>query len=72
MHNMKVIYALLVSGTAAQSVTSATVPPWQTGIITEDGTCGTGSPDGWPPQRQLYVLRFQNSATFGNMNLHLP
>jgi hypothetical protein len=47
MHHINAIFALLVSGTAAQSATSAAVPPWQTGVITEDGTCGTGSPDGW-------------------------
>ncbi|KAM0344841.1 hypothetical protein ACHAPU_007223 [Fusarium lateritium] len=37
---------LLVSGTIAQSSTVVALPPWQTGIVTEDGTCGSATP-GW-------------------------
>jgi hypothetical protein len=38
---------LLPSGAAAQSTTADAPPAWQTGIRTEDGTCGKGTPQGW-------------------------
>ncbi|KAH7117300.1 hypothetical protein EDB81DRAFT_952826 [Dactylonectria macrodidyma] len=39
-------FGLFVSGVIAQSATGDAIPPWQTGIITEDGTCGSATP-GW-------------------------
>jgi hypothetical protein len=40
------VVALLASGALAQSSTTAGVPAWQTGVVTEDGTCGSATP-GW-------------------------
>ncbi|KAK4033361.1 lectin-B [Parachaetomium inaequale] len=39
--------ALLLAGAAAQSTTDDVPPAWQTGVRTEDGTCGKGNPQGW-------------------------
>lgn len=39
--------ATLSSYSLAQTTTADAPPPWQTGVITEDGTCGSGSPDAW-------------------------
>ncbi|KAF5024579.1 hypothetical protein F66182_3342 [Fusarium sp. NRRL 66182] len=46
MYKTLTALALLVSGTVAQSSATVVVAPWQTGVITEDGTCGSTTP-GW-------------------------
>ncbi|KAL0943095.1 uncharacterized protein CTRU02_200981 [Colletotrichum truncatum] len=48
MHTAKTLFGLglFLSGVLAQSSTVDAVPPWQTGILSEDGTCGSGTP-GW-------------------------
>ncbi|KAM7195911.1 hypothetical protein V8F20_007276 [Naviculisporaceae sp. PSN 640] len=49
MFNTRILFSLFLfvpAGVLAQATTTAAIPPWQTGIITEDGTCGRGTP-GW-------------------------
>ncbi len=49
MLKLKAILSLgvAISGVAlAQTTTGGAIPPWQTGIITEDGSCGRDTP-GW-------------------------
>ncbi|KAJ1326026.1 Chitin recognition protein [Microdochium nivale] len=37
-----IVFAALISAVAAQTATSG-LPPWQTGVVTEDGTCGAAN-----------------------------
>ena len=40
------VLTFIISGAVAQSTTPDAVPPWDTGVNTQDGTCGAGTP-GW-------------------------
>jgi hypothetical protein len=46
MYASRVVLGLLFPGIVV-SQTTGTVPPWQTGEITEDGTCGPNTPLNW-------------------------
>ncbi|KAI0017339.1 hypothetical protein F4780DRAFT_612143 [Xylariomycetidae sp. FL0641] len=45
MKKTQAVLALFLTAVAAQTATTATLPPWITGVVTEDGTCGGAN--GW-------------------------
>ena len=52
MLESRMLFSLLLlggpAGVLAQgTTTSVAPPPWQTGIVTEDGTCGSDTPEKW-------------------------
>ena len=45
MYRKLVILAFLVWSAIAQTTTADAPPPWTTGLVTEDGTCGKQTPN---------------------------